>query len=66
MKNSSIVVRDEIRVAVAKAARNGGIMRSTDEATKILGRHPDSGMTLSEIGGELFRQAIERRLAVEY
>jgi hypothetical protein len=59
------LIRNGALVVVAKAARNGGIVRSVHEAAKIARKYPDSGMTPDEISREIFRLAVECRLAVD-
>jgi hypothetical protein len=59
------LILDDAVVVIAKAARNGGIVRTTEEAIWIARRHPDSGMTPADISNELFKLAVAKRLAVD-
>ena len=55
----NIGVHDDIRMVIAKAALNGGVVRSTVEAARIARAHLETRMTLGEIGGSIFKLAVE-------
>jgi hypothetical protein len=49
----------------AKAAPKGRVVRSTAEAARIAGEHPEAGMTVAEISDSIFKLAVENRLAID-
>ena len=53
-------------VAVAKAARDGDVIRATVEARRILNECVSGGMTVDQVASEIARLAAERGLAVEF
>jgi len=53
-------------VAVEKAARNGGLIKATVEARRILSEYELGCMTVDQVADEIARLASERGLIVEF
>ena len=53
-------------VAVAKAARNGGMISIDLRAQRLLNEYPDCGLSLAELREELARLAIEQGVGVRF
>lgn len=63
--NPRAIIRNKALLVIGKAEREGVAVRPLIEAKRIAEAHPGSGMTVEEISEEIFRLAVERRLAVD-